>query len=77
MKKIVVTAHQRFLREKFHLWRQNVESRAAKEQATERLVIKVDRRLKRLAFKKYLDKITDLIKEEVSDKRIGEIKNRL
>ena len=59
-------AFERHVREKFMVWRRNVRQRSAESFTAEKLILKLERRMRRAAFAHYINKI-ELERLEVKD----------
>ena len=72
MKHLVMEAMLRHIRVKYVQWRENVKMLTTREQRLERILTKLNtRRLKRLAFNTYLDKV-ELTRQDQRDNLRGD-----
>lgn len=71
LKQLVMEAFERHLREKFKAWRDNVAHRTREVETAARLVEKLERRTRRLAFRVLTEKV-ELVRAEAKELQRGD-----
>jgi hypothetical protein len=72
MKRLIMECMERHIRVKYAQWRDNVKILTSREDLLERIITKLKtRRLKRLAFNTYLDKL-ELTRQDIRDDLRGD-----